>query len=522
MNNFLIKNLYKNSEGQVADANDVQYRLWVKFIETMNDRARDAGQDAHWSGDSEGDYYGIVDGVWNIVGVFENIDSHIEIITIEQWNTRFIESLVIPTEEPTEEPTDVPMVTDYHGNLIPQSDAWLFSDDSCHAGEYFDKNEYFFNSIVVCLDHGDGYALREECAMDIDDNWFVEDRAEYYDLTWSEYNDQWVCENDDYVYYGYYRRSHTQGYFYSDECVEAGGEYYADSNVAEYHGWHWNDNRDCYVHEDDDDYESDEVQENNATYHKLERQFRFGENPKFSIGFEIEKEDSDVGLIHYRELYNSTGWCKEKDGSLNNDGYELVSPAFNLYTGDLEKEINAHADLLRLINGGHSSRCGGHINIASSEFNTEQLFEALSGFFPLLYAIYPHRIEQHYCKAKKKHRYYDKDKFSAVFIKDNVLEFRIFPAVKHYDNLLWRRDLMRIMCDNVNKSEADVLKMLINSNSKLHKHLRKIYDHESLIVRIERFIDHCQFYNNKKLQKVDFAKSKEIVATGVNSDDLAC
>lgn len=521
MNNFLIKNLYKNSDGQVADANDVQYRLWVKFIETMNNNTRVAGFTDSWSGDSEGDYYGIVDGVWKLIGIFENISSHVEIITIEQWNTRFISSLVVPTEVPTEVPTDEPMVMDYHGNLIPEDDAWIFSDDSRLAGEFFHKDEYFQRGIIVCLDHGDGYALREECAYDIDDNWFVEDHAEDYDLHWSEYNDRWVCAEDSYVYYGYYRRSNSQGYFYSDECVSAGDDYYADSGVAGYHGWEWNDNEDRYVHEDEV-FESDDVQDNNANYHKLDRQFRFGENPKFSIGFEIEKEDSDVGLIHFKELYNSTGWCKEKDGSLNNYGYELVSPAFNLYTGDVEKEINAHADLLRLINGGHSSRCGGHINIASSEFNTEQLFEALSGFFPLLYAIYPHRIEQHYCKAKKKHRYYDKDKFSAVFIKDNVLEFRIFPAVKNYDNLLWRRDLIRIMCDNVNKSESDVLKMLINSNSKLHKHLRKIYDHESLIVRIERFIDHCKFYNNKKLNKVDFAKSKEIVATGVNSDDLAC
>jgi len=517
MNNFLIKNVFVDNERNAEGVTQEQVDLWKKFISWANGLNRNVT----WSGDSIGDHYGIIDEDLAICGPWHPFPDGVEVITIEQWHERYIASLETPQED-----TEEDMVTDYKGELIPLSKAREFSEDSRYAGEFFHEDEYLRQCDIVSLDYGDGYALRDECSIDINDCYFVTDHHERYNLEWSEYNNNWVCTDDDYVCYGYTGRSNREEYFYNTDYVEIGGEYYADSDVARQHGWIWSDRQDCYVHEDDWDEDEDEdtdVQENNGIYHRLERQFRFVDNPKFSVGFEIEKEDSDAGTIDYRRLHRDTGWCKEADASLNNYGYELVSPAFDLYTNDLEKEIKCSNELQTLINGGFSSRCGGHINVASSEFpNKEHLFEALSGFFPLLYAIYPNRVHEDFCRARKKHEYYVKNKRSAIHIKDNVVEFRIFPAVRNYNNLIWRRDLMRIMCDNVNKSEGDVLKMLVNSNSRLHKHLRKIYTHDALIERIERFIDHSSAYNNKKLPKVDLSKQKQIVANGVNSDDLAC
>jgi len=495
MNNFVIKNVF--CDGGVNVTTDVR---WLDFVKAMNEEFR-----ASWNGDSINCYYGVIDGRADIYAEF---DSSVEVITLDEWIERW------PQRE-------IETIIDYHGNTIPKRKARQFSQDSGYADSWFHEDEYLVHGNVRFLDYGDGYAHIDECSETLYGCWFMTDYACDHNLVYSNYNDGWICETDSYTYYGYVDSSNHQEFFYNEDYVRAGSEYYADSYVAEQHGWVWSDRYDEYRHEDD--YDEEDIQDNNAIYHRLERQFRFTSNPKFSIGFEIEKEDSDAGLIYFADLYNSTGWCKEQDGSLNNSGYELVSPAFDLYNNDLEKEIKLSNDLQTLINGGFSSRCGGHINIASSEFpNTEHLFEALSGFFPLLYAIYPNRIHEDFCRAKKKHEYYQKAKRSAIHIKDNVVEFRIFPAVRNYNNLIWRRDLMRIMCDNVNKSEGDVLKMLINSNSKLHKHMRKIYSHDALIERIERFIDHSLSFNNKKLNKIDLSKKKEIVASGVNTDDLAC
>ena len=128
---------------------------------------------------------------------------------------------------------------------------------------------------------------------------------------------------------------------------------------------------------------------------------------------------------------------------------------------------------------------------------------------PLLYGLYENRLHKNYSEAKKKHKYYEKSKYSAIYIKDEVLELRLPPAVKNVTNLLWRRDLVRIMCENINKSESDVLRLLLNQNSKLYKHLRKIFPQDKLVDKIEKFIYYSNTYNNKKLPPMDKDKIKE-------------
>jgi len=59
----------------------------------------------------------------------------------------------------------------------------------------------------------------------------------------------------------------------------------------------------------------------------------FSESPKYYIGYEIEKEDTDVKLsININDFENKCyGWKKEKDGSLDCEkGYELISPKLEL------------------------------------------------------------------------------------------------------------------------------------------------------------------------------------------------
>jgi hypothetical protein len=240
----------------------------------------------------------------------------------------------------------------------------------------------------------------------------------------------------------------------------------------------------------------------NARYHdrSLERKWLCPKDTEFTIGFEIEKEDSDAHPIGYKKLYKETSWIKERDGSLNeSNGYELVTPVYNLMSSELETDINNHEKLKKLINAKYSSNCGGHINIGARGMTGMNLFYGLKGFFPLLYSIWKERVNNSYSNAMNPHNYFGNR--AAFNIKDYVLEIRLASAVKSVKNMLWRRDLVRIMVKNINKSEEQVLTMMLNPKSILHKHLRKVYTTEKLYKRCVEFAEYAEQYNGIKLSR---------------------
>jgi hypothetical protein len=136
--------------------------------------------------------------------------------------------------------------------------------------------------------------------------------------------------------------------------------------------------------------------------------------------------------------------------------------------------------------------------------------------------MYENRIEEYYAKAHSKHKYHEmQTKQSAVYVKNHVLEFRIFPAVKNVKNLLWRRDLLRIMCSNINSSEIDVVKMIANPKSKLHIHMRQIFTIDTMVKKIELFVKYSKMYNDKNIEQMSKVKNaikklKKLQSNGVN------
>ena len=114
----------------------------------------------------------------------------------------------------------------------------------------------------------------------------------------------------------------------------------------------------------------------NAEYQSQERVFKFNNRTVFGIGFEIEKEDRDAVEIEWKDLYRDTRWAKESDSSLCDEtGYELVSPAFDLFDDSLDKDIKGNEDLQELIDAESSTSCGGHITFSSSEYTANELIE---------------------------------------------------------------------------------------------------------------------------------------------------
>lgn len=110
-----------------------------------------------------------------------------------------------------------------------------------------------------------------------------------------------------------------------------------------------------------------------------------------------------------------------------------------------------------------------------------QVFDLYNGFFPLLFSMYRKRLRGSWSSVrnnktlkKGSHRY------SAVNVQREYVEFRIFSAVKNVTNLLWRRDLLRIMAKNPKKGVMWWISQAMNPNSALHNHLLKAYDADKI------------------------------------------
>ena len=72
-------------------------------------------------------------------------------------------------------------------------------------------------------------------------------------------------------------------------------------------------------------------------YHQGFRRDYTDSNTKYTIGFEVEKEDTYVVESYPLDDVDETGWCREEDSSLD-DGFELVSPTYDLMSSMLDDD----------------------------------------------------------------------------------------------------------------------------------------------------------------------------------------
>ena len=329
---------------------------------------------------------------------------------------------------------------------------------------------------------------------------FHNDEQDDCDIVWCEYDELYAYQSD--CEYGYVTRR-TEGYFLRDDndWVCCDDTYYRTSEVAAYNDVYYYDSVNEYRHIDDAPADDDDEDDDTylAQYHSGEREWRVDKTTPWTMGFEVEKEDRDIrNSCYHDDLPND--WTKERDGSLSDSsGFELISPVYNLFDRLHEDDIAASSLLRNHINAKHSKSCGGHIHIGSKLYTTEQLFQGISGFLPVLYSLYESRVDVNYCKVKKKHEYLNRDKYSAVYVRDTTVEFRIFPAVKSVDNLKWRIDLLRIMVRNFGKSERDILTMLCDRKSILHEHLLKVISADKMLQKVALFVKYSSIYNDTNL-----------------------
>jgi hypothetical protein len=350
-----------------------------------------------------------------------------------------------------------------HENKMYSMDEYVI----LHNGEVCDRDEAFFcdgldeyvhsdDTVRVIGRRGDTYL---QSLKYVDDNHdFIYFDGDYYDESGIEWaNIVWVEDLG------------THGYADDNYYHDGSGEYYS------------------FPEDDDDDDEEEYVRGyHNGSYCSL----TFDNKSKYRIGYEIEKEDPNVKeCITIRDFEERTGhqWRKERDGSLNDySGYELISPTFEFDIDKIFEHIEGNEQLVAHINADISTSCGGHIHLSEQGLNGEEMFEKVKGYTPLFYALYYGRVDKTFSKGKSNRDLQNEnEKYQAIKIHHDRIEFRIISAVPNVKTLKWRTKLLRMILEH---PTDDVIKAYYNVDTKFTKLLKQTYSDEKLIELKERFV----------------------------------
>ena len=349
--------------------------------------------------------------------------------------------------------SDQQYVVDYYNNIID-------IDDSIYCqGE----EDYFHQDDCATVYEGRGSSMysKRYCRNNGD---FFEYEGSYYDSDALDHCDLVFVDGGDHI-------MHRDEAYYDDDTEE----YYSEPQnnyVRSYHS---------------------------GSYHSLS----FNGKSKYKIGYEIEKEDESVrNSIKIDRFEDETGdiWRKERDGSLcDYKGFELISPTFEFDIEKIFEHIEGNDILVQHINAEVSLNCGGHIHLSKEGMSGNELFDKVKGYTPLFYALYHGRVDKNYCKGKKNDDLKnDGEKYQAIKIHHDRVEFRIISAVKNVEMLKWRSKLLMMI---INNPTDDIIKAYYNVDTKFTKLLKQVYSDEKLIELKERFIKYTKQFENLDIIK---------------------
>lgn len=255
----------------------------------------------------------------------------------------------------------------------------------------------------------------------------------------------------------------------------------------------------CYVEAEDSYYCSacyeDYIYENGTPnlldYHSGEGRDDCSEDYRYRVGVEIEKEDKSVrGKYTWENVLDETGWAIEEDGSLDDwSGFEAISPIYPLKVGTLGKKLK-DPTIRDFVEARQSSSCGGHITISDTKRTPKEIINDIGGYLPILYALFPHRVGNGYCRPKKKSEYEVWDR-SALHIrnedKGSGLEIRLFDSPKNTEDLLNRFRILKYMLQHKAETTDKALREIAN-NKRFRKYITKQIE-MSENTNIDRFYD---------------------------------
>jgi len=342
------------------------------------------------------------------------------------------------------------------------------------------------------------------------DNYVITDDTEAVlhtdDAYYCQRNDVWYEEETVTVWVGRRQSERWCREAADNHATHYDGEWYVDISdfdlVVMYDGDIQHiDN--AHYWESDNEYHYDPEPEDNEDYTRdyhsgPVHEVNFTDEPQFFVGFEIEKEDADVKESLYIDEFEDVcpHWKKERDGSLDDcSGYELISPKFELIPDKIHEHIMSNKTIVAHINASISKSCGGHINLSERGKTGEELFDELKGYTPLFYALYYKRVDKTYCKGKNNNDLKESnEKYQAIKIHNNRIEYRIVSAVPNVTTLHWRARLINFI---VTHKTSCVKEAFFNANtSPLRELLMEMYPNEKYNVLMERLIKFSLKFEN--------------------------
>lgn len=214
----------------------------------------------------------------------------------------------------------------------------------------------------------------------------------------------------------------------------------------------------------------------------------------FYVGFEAEKED--LSIRNYCSIYDFKEatdhmWRKEADSSLNDTtGFELISPYMKLAPDAIRDHIKSNRMIQRHVNAMTSKACGGHVHLSKENTSGRDLYDSISGYFPILLSMYRNRIENSYSRAGSKDDMKSGSRM-AIHTKQDRIEIRVFSAIKNVEQLHFRLRLLEFICNN----PTDEYKKAV---SKIRKEYKNIF--EAIYTR-EQF---NQMLNRSEVYSIDY------------------
>ena len=257
-------------------------------------------------------------------------------------------------------------------------------------------------------------------------------------------------------------------------------------------------------------------------YHSMSALWDCGTNTLYRFGFEAEKEDghgASVARLYQGNRHDMLP-CRyraERDGSLAHNGFELISPIYNLRTDDYYEHLSSPV-LSFLIHSNTSYRCGGHMTVSKSGADQNYYQEKAEQIIPLLYALFPKRAKTHgYARFFNKGDY--NDRYNAINISSDKMEIRIFSAIKNLKQLKWRVELLRILFCNERHETLKwdtIAEDLLNINSKLGAHIYSLYGNKygEKVMLAKAY--HKAFLK-ERLAWQEFSKIGRLIPTAVRS-----
>lgn len=194
------------------------------------------------------------------------------------------------------------------------------------------------------------------------------------------------------------------------------------------------------------------------------------EPSKWRFGVEVEKEDMDALMSesdNLSEICNTYGWKFERDSSLDdNEGFEMVSPIYDLFSDLYERDINEAKGLKHLLSADGTNSCGGHMHISCEGKTAFEVFTAFKNVIPLIYCMYMSRLGQ---DSYNDFMTIDKvsvgNRGSQVSVV-NTFEIRTFPIVTCKSDLVNRVKFLRKIANvidgykRVTVTKPSVLKLI--------------------------------------------------------------